>query len=286
MSNTQANQEQRIYWNDQAGPRWVKLQQRLDAQIQPLGMAAIQRAEITAGEHVLDIGCGCGQTGLELAKHVGSQGSVLGIDLSLPMLERARERQRELGLTNIEFLQADAQTHKFEAPRFDLAFSRFGVMFFEDPTAAFRNIRSALRPHSRLCFVCWQGLEKNEWAKVPLTVATQHVALPPPAAPGTPGPFAFADQVRVRQILKDAGLVEVQFESYETQLNMGGASTVDDAVDFSLEIGPVAALLRDADTTVRSRVRRDLTFALLPFAKQGGVKLGGAVWIVRARSTR
>jgi len=282
----QANQEQRTYWNDQAGPRWVKLQQRLDAQIQPLGLAAMQRAEIKAGEHILDIGCGCGQTSLELAKQVGPQGSVIGIDLSLPMLERTRERQKELNLTNIEFLHADAQTHRFVTSRCDLAFSRFGVMFFEDSTAAFSNIRSTLRPHGRLCFVCWQGLEKNEWARVPLMAAAQHVTLPPPAVPGTPGPFAFADQMRVRQILKNAGFVEVQFESYETQLSMGGASTLEEAADFSLEIGPVAALLRDADTHARNQVRNSLGVALRPFAKQGGVKLGGAVWIVRARSTR
>jgi SAM-dependent methyltransferase len=244
----------------------------------------MQCAAIKAGEHILDIGCGCGQTSLELARQVGLQGSVLGIDLSLPMLERARDRQREQGLTNIEFLQTDAQTHRFASPRFDLAFSRFGVMFFADPTAAFTNLRSALRPQGRLCFVCWQGLEKNEWAKVPITAAAQHIALPSPPAPGTPGPFAFADQTRVRQILTNAGFGEIDLTSHETQLSMGGASTVSDAVDFSLEIGPVAALLRDADAAAREQVRGSLHAALTPFAKHDGVRLKGAVWIVQARA--
>lgn len=286
MTNGHANQEQQTYWNDQAGPRWVKLQQRLDAQIQPLGLAAMRRAEITPGEHILDVGCGCGQTSLELAERVGSQGAVTGIDLSLPMLERARERQQELHLPNLTFLHGDAQTYKFAPARCDLAFSRFGVMFFDDPIAAFGNIRTALRPQGRLCFVCWRGLDKNEWAKIPLQAAAQHVPLPPPAAPGTPGPFAFADHEWVKQLLKTAGFAEVHVESYETQLGMGGASSREEAVAFALEIGPVATLLRDVDPAIRNRVRDAIATALTPYARQGSVKLGGAVWIVRARTPR
>lgn len=286
MTTENANQEQRTYWNDQAGPRWVKLQQRLDAQIQPLGLAAMQRAEITPGEHVLDVGCGCGQTSLELAERVGPQGSVTGIDLSLPMLERARERQQDLHLSNIIFCHGDVQTYKFEPARCDLVFSRFGVMFFDDPAAAFSNMRTALRPHGRLCFVCWQGLDKNEWAKIPLMAAAHYVPLPPPAAPGTPGPFAFANHEWVKQLLKTAGFTETHFESYESQLSVGGATSVEQAVEFFMEIGPVATLVRDAEAQVRSNVRDALVTALTPYSKRGSVKLGGAVWIVSARSTR
>lgn len=286
MTAAQANQEQQTYWNDQAGPRWVKLQERLDTQIQPLGLAALQRAEVKPGEQVLDVGCGCGQTALDLAERVGSAGSVIGIDFSLPMLERARERQQALNLMNLTFLQGDAQIYPFDHGRCDLVFSRFGVMFFADPAAAFTNIRTALRPQGRLCFVCWQGLDKNEWAKVPLMAAAQHVPLPPPAAPGTPGPFAFADHERVKLLLKTAGFTEIHFESYQSQLSMGGASRIEQAVEFSLEIGPVAALMRDAEEQARSHVRDALATALTPYAKQGSVKLGGAVWIVGARSPR
>lgn len=281
--DTATNQEQIRYWNEQGGPRWVLLQQKLDAQIGPLGLVALQRAAMQPGERVIDVGCGCGQTTLELAKRVRPNGFVLGIDISQPMLSRARERQQELGLTNIEFRTADAQTYQFDRERFDVVFSRFGVMFFEDPTAAFRNLRTAVRPDGRLTFLCWQALDKNAWAGVPLKAALQHVPPPAPAAPGAPGPFAFADPERVRQILETAGFAAVHCEPYETELSMGGATTVDEAVAFSLEIGPVARLLADTDTATRTRAARSIHEALTPYARSEGVQLPAAVWIVQAR---
>jgi len=280
---TTTNQEQIRYWNEQGGPRWVQLQQKLDAQIGPLGLVALQRATIQPGARVVDVGCGCGQTSLELAELVGPNGFVLGIDISQPMLNRARDRQQELGVTNLEFRTADAQTHQFDRERFDIAFSRFGVMFFEDPTAAFRNLRTALRPNGRLTFLCWQALDKNAWANVPLKAALQHVPPPPPPVPGAPGPFAFADPERVRQILTNAGFTAVHCEPYEAVLSMGGAATVDEAVEFSLEIGPVARLLADADTVTRTRVAQSVREALTLYARSEGVQLPAAVWIVQAR---
>ena len=277
------NQEQIRYWNEQGGPKWVLRQQQLDAQIHPLGLVALQRAAIKPGERVVDIGCGCGQTSLDLAERVGPKGFVLGIDISQPMLNRARERQQELGRTNLEFLLADAQTHQFAREQFDLVFSRFGVMFFEDPTAAFRNLRTALRSTGRLTFLCWQALEKNEWARVPFKAALQHVPPPAPMAPGAPGPFAFADPERVRQILEGAGFAAVHCESYTTDLGMGGATTVDEAVEFSLDIGPAARLLADAPADTRTRAAQSVREALTLYASSEGVRLPGAVWIVQAR---
>jgi len=280
---TPTNHEQILYWNEQGGPRWVQLQQKLDAQIGPLGLVAFQRAEIKPGERVVDVGCGCGQTSLELAERVGPNGSVLGVDISQPMLNRAQERQKELGVTNLEFLNADAQTHQFARERFDLIFSRFGVMFFEDPIAAFRNLRTALRPNGRLTFLCWQAIEKNAWAGVPLNAALQHVPPPAPPAPGAPGPFAFANPERVRQILETAGFAAVHCKPYEIKLSMGGAATVDEAVAFSLEIGPVARLLADADVDTRTRVAQAIREILIPYTSSEGVQLHGATWIVQAR---
>jgi SAM-dependent methyltransferase len=282
-SETQTNQEQIRYWNEESGLRWVQHQQQLDAQIEPLGLAAMQRAGIKLGEQVLDIGCGCGQTSLELAARVGPQGSVVGLDISQPMLARAQERQKELKLLNLTFIRADAQTHAFERERFDLIYSRFGVMFFGDPAAAFRNLRTALRAEGRLCFICWQGLAKNDWARIPLMAATQYVPPPPPPAPHAPGPFAFADPDRLRQVLTAGGFTEISLEPYEAALNMGGARTIEEATAFSLEIGPVATLLRPVEAETRTRVAYAIREALLPYAGPDGVQMNGAAWIVFAR---
>jgi SAM-dependent methyltransferase len=284
MAASQTNQEQIRYWNEESGPKWVRLQQRLDAQIEPLGLAAMQRAGIRTGEQVLDVGCGCGQTSLELAGRVGAHGSVIGLDISQPMLASAQERQKELKRVNLEFIRADAQNYAFERDRFDLIFSRFGVMFFDDPAAAFRNLRTTLRTTGRLCFICWQELAKNDWARVPLMAAMQHVPLPPPPAPHTPGPFAFADPDRLRHILTHAGFTDISLETHQATLSMGGTTTVEEATDFSLEIGPVGTLLRTADADTRARVASAIREALRPYAEPNGVRLNGTTWIVFARA--
>src|SRR5262249_38336345 len=149
---------------------------------------------------VLDVGCGCGDSTVDLARRVAPDGTVVGMDISAVMLERARQTAREQGV-NARFEHADAQTHAFAPASFDVLFSRFGVMFFADPTAAFANLRSALRPGGKLAFVCWQSLAENPWMLVPLGAAFQIIPPPPMPAPDAPGPFAFADQSRVRSIL-------------------------------------------------------------------------------------
>lgn len=286
MTQSQANQEQSQYWNEQAGPKWVRRQAQLDTQIEPLGLAAMQHADIKPGERVLDIGCGCGQTALELAQRVGPNGSVLGADLSQPMLARAQERQREQKLNKLEFIQADAQTHAFAQEYFDLVFSRFGVMFFADPTAAFQNLRTTLQPDGRLCFLCWQPLAQNDWVKVPLGAAAQHVQRPPRPVPGTPGPFSLGDPDRIREVLGASGFRNIGIKPHEADLNLGGAKTVDEAVTFLLDIGPMVAVLRDAEETVRQRAIEEVRTALRPYANAGGVRLRGATWIVTARPGR
>jgi SAM-dependent methyltransferase len=278
------NAEQITYWNEETGPKWVALQELLDEQIAPLGLAAMDRAAVAAGDDVLDVGCGCGQTSLQLAERVGSDGSVLGVDLSAVMLERARERAA--GLANVTFTAADAQTHGFEAGRHDLVFSRFGVMFFEDPVAAFANLRRGLADGGRLAFVAWQELGRNPWMLVPVMAIAPLVALPPPPAPGAPGPFAFADADRVRRILADAGFASIEIEPLNGELGLGGGGGLDRASDFVLQMGPAGRVLRDADEALLGRAREAAREALAPFATPDGVRMEYAAHIVSASQPR
>ena len=279
------NAEQITYWNETAGAKWVELNSRIDEQIAPIGRAAIDRARVSAGEHVLDVGCGCGQTSLELAERVGSRGSVTGIDISTVMLARARERAAAFDAAQLRFENADAQIAPLEALQADLVFSRFGVMFFADPRAAFANLQRALRPGGRIAFACWQDLARNPWLLTPLMAAAKHVALPEPPAPGAPGPFAFADPKRVRGILADAGFESIELESFERALVVAGGAPLEQSVDFIVQVGPLGAVLREADATTRARARDAVHEALEPFAQGDVVRLDCAAWIVLARRT-
>jgi SAM-dependent methyltransferase len=277
------NAEQIGYWNEVAGPRWVALQPMLDAQISPLGERAMEAAGVGAGERVLDVGCGCGQSSLQLAERAGPRGPVLGVDVSAPMLARAQERAREADAANLLFRRADAQVDALGEASFDLVFSRFGVMFFADPEAAFANLRRALAPGGRLAFVCWQGLAHNPWMLVPLAAIAAHVRLPPAPAPGAPGPFSFADAERVCAILRAAGLREIECAPLEGRLRVGGEGDLDAAVDFALQMGPAAAALREAGEAARPRAAAAVRDALAPYADDGGVCMDYSAWIVSAR---
>jgi SAM-dependent methyltransferase len=280
LEATGPNAEQITYWNEQGGPRWVRLQEALDAQLAQFGRVVMDRLAIGSGERVLDVGCGCGETSLELARRVGAAGAVLGIDISTVMLERARERGA--GVTNLRFQASDAQTHVFAPASFDVVFSRFGVMFFQNPRAAFVNLAQGLAPGGRLGFSCWKALADNPWMTVPLLAALQHVPPPPIPAPDAPGPFAFADGDRVRGILSDAGLAEINFESRADMMTVGNGA-LDDAVDFALQMGPASIALREATPETVAKVRASVREALAPYDGPGGVRLATSSWIVTAR---
>ncbi len=278
----QANQA--AYWNEEAGPRWVAAQERMDTLFAPLTEAALDHAAPQPGERVLDIGCGCGATVLALAASVRATGSVLGVDISRPMLARAAERMAALGLGQARLLLADAATHDFAPGSADLVFSRFGVMFFEDPVAAFANLRGALAPGGRVVFVCWQKLADNPWFLVPLSAARAHLPSQPPADPDAPGPFAFADPERVRRILGSAGFSVVRIEPHETAMRLGGADELEQEADRAIEIGPVIRLLADADQRVRGAVRTAIRDALAAYVQPEGITLSGRVWFVAANA--
>ena len=280
--STRPNAEQFEYWNEVAGPNWVAIEETLEEELAPLGGAAMDRAGVAAGEHVLDIGCGCGQTTLELARRVGSDGFVLGIDISAPMLQRARSRVREDGITNVRFEAGDAQTHAFDSSNFDLLYSRMGVMFFDDPRVAFKNQLNALRPGGRLALVCWRDADENPWYSTLLSSVAKHVPIPEREA-GAPGPFAFADSGHVGSILEGAGFAGVSFEALDATITIGGSGGLDDSVGNILKLGSISAVLRQAgveDTTVIAASVRE---AIAPYATPSGVRMGAGCWVVTAR---
>jgi len=270
------------YWNAQAGPRWVSAEALLDAQLSDIGQRAMERAEVAGGHHVLDVGCGCGQSSLQLAERAGPEGSVTGIDISSVMLARARERAAGWG--NVCFENADVQTAELPTRHFDRIFSRFGVMFFNDPKAAFRNLHAACKPGGRLGFLCWQEIARNDWIRVPTAAAAQHLTLPPPPSPEAPGPFAFADPERVCGILASAGFHDVAWGPLEQPLSVGGGADVDATAQFLLNLGPLGRVMAEVDDATRERVIDAIRDSLAPYATASGVRMDSAAWVFTANA--
>lgn len=271
------NAQQADYWNAAAGPTWAELQEPLDRQLAPLGRAAMAALEPRAGEHILDIGCGAGETSLELAAALAPDGQVTGVDISATLLEVARRRGE--GLARVNFVEADAQTWPFATGSFDAVFSRFGVMFFADPVAAFRNIFRALKPGGRMAFVCWRPPADNPIMTLPMAAAASLLTPPPPPEPDAPGPFAFADPRRVRRILTEAGFTDIRIAPHDQKVGGGDLATV---VGLALKIGPLGALLREAPDR-RETVIAAVRDALAAHDGPDGVKLDSGTWIVTAR---
>ena len=271
--------EQVSYWNDEGGARWVRHIDGVEAMIEPLSARLLERLSPAAGEHVLDVGCGGGITSDAIAQAVGAGGSVTGLDVSKVILEVAR--QRYAGRANLEFLLADASAHDFAPGVYDVLTSRFGVMFFHDPHSAFANLRRALKPGARLCFLCWRRLDENPW--MGLTAAAAFTVLPPPAKPqpGAPGPFSFANGERVTDILSSAGFEDIEFEAVDRPVNMG---TVDEALAWLTHMGPAAQPLREASEHERGAALAAMRKALGEVATNGRVALNGATWVVSAKS--
>lgn len=246
----------------------------VDRLLEPLSDAVLAAAAVVPGERVLDIGCGCGTTTLALA---AAGARVTGVDVSVPMLSHAR--QRAAGADNPQFLRADAAAQQFEAQH-DVVFSRFGVMFFTDPVAAFVNLRAALRPGGRLCFLCWQRPDLNAWVAVPMAAVRPLIPVEDPVDPRAPGPFAFADPDYVSDVLTRAGFSVVRAEALERFIRLGQDPAA--AAQFVARIGPVNRVLADMDESARKAVVDALRRALEPHLGAGGVELGAACWLVTA----
>jgi SAM-dependent methyltransferase len=274
------------YWNGPASDRWVQNDAAIEKAFGPFGEAALAELSPRAGERVLDVGCGTGATVAELLERVGSAGQLVGIDVSRPLLELARKR---LGSApNARLLEADAASQRFDSS-FDAVFSRFGVMFFPDPVAAFDNLRRALVPSGRVTFVCWQALVDNAWCTLPLEAARDVLgpSFPGPVASG-PGPFAFAERGEAAGVLERAGFRSISVREFRAPvvLAAGGSAPgrLDLAADFAVRIGPVARLLADVGDAERLAVRDRVRSLLAGAASAKRVALEGATWIASARA--
>jgi len=276
------NADQIAYWNGPSGQRWSDRQPSQDILLKPASDLLVDRAAAKAGERVIDIGCGCGATTIAFAHQVRPGGHVLGVDISAPMLARARKLAPEGA--GIEFALADATVYPFEPASFDLLVSRFGVMFFAEPALSFAHLRRALRPSGRLCFACWREPRFNPWLMLPLQAVYQHVPKLPPSTPDDPGPFAFASEARVTGILSQAGFGAISLEPCDFSLDIAIGAGLDTAVQSALEVGPASRALEGQPAELRSAATRAIREALAPFAVANTVPLGASIWIVTARA--
>ncbi len=266
------------FWNAEGGEVWVRSQDLLDRLNAPIGEAVVARADPGSGRRVLDVGCGAGATTLDMARRLGPNGLSVGVDVSGPLLTLARQRARAQGLPQARFIEADAQDHAFEDGAFDAILSRFGVMFFPDPDAAFANLRRALRPGGDLVFACWRGPAENPLSQIPLQVAAPLLSQPPPPPADGPGRFAFAAPERVRGVLERGGWRDIDIAPLDAPMPV----TLDELMVLSLELGSLGPILRREDEATRARVADAVAERLRDEVRDGLVPMTGACWLVTA----
>jgi SAM-dependent methyltransferase len=274
-----SNQGQAEFWAE-SGTMWTALRDRFDAQTGAHGLAAIDALAPTAGEYVIDIGCGAGTSTLQLAERVGETGRVRGLDISPTMIEGAAAHAAAHSVANVTFAEGDAMIEPFDGDA-DAVFSRFGVMFFSDATRGFANLHRALRPGGRIGFVCWQSPFENPWIFRPMEIASRYVELPFGSDPTAPGPLSLADPDRIKTVLADAGFTDVTLEPRVAPTRLG--TDLDDAVGFLFDIMSPIAGLRAADPEKAAQLRATLIEELDDWETPDGVESPSAVWIVTGR---
>jgi SAM-dependent methyltransferase len=276
-------------WNEILTPKWVRFRHLLSGNGKLHSDAAMPRFDIRPGNRVLDFGCGFGETSLEIGRLVGPSGEVVGLDCTRAFLDIAHRERDEAGLGNVRYQLGDAQSHPLEASHYDVAFARFGVMFFESAVRALRNVHRALVPGGKVCLIVWRTLADNPAWGAAKTVVREYLPPPGPEARTCgPGPFSWADEETDRRMLAAGGFTEVElFERNDVDMCIG--RTVDEAIDYQILVGPSGEIVREAGEEGRRRlpeIRAKLAELLQPHLREGGVHLPSSTWRIMARKGR
>ena len=276
------NVKQKEFWSGAGGDVWVNKQKEMDIMLNPLGQRAIDKLDLSNSKRILDIGCGCGATTLEIAKMI-PEGKIIGVDISEPMLNQARKDALEMSLSNTEFVVQDVQTDEISKDAFDIAFSRFGVMFFEDSYEAFKNINNALKIGGQLSFVCWQEPLLNPWQCLSIQVIKQFIDLPTPP-PKSPGPFAFEDKSYIEDILDRSNFKEINIYDNQEEIIMFSGKSLKEASEDYLTINPVVTeMLKNSPKELKEEILEALIIKFSDFHEDHGLVFPSATWIVTAK---
>lgn len=284
QQTTQPPSEYVEFWNDTLADKFDRFQDILMNGLSYHSRVPLTRLDIAPGSRILDVGCGWGDTAIELARRTGPRGEVLGLDCVEQFLEDARRRAAKADVDNLRFLAADVERYPFEA-EYDLCFSRFGMMFFEHPVVAMRNVHKALKPGGELMFIVWRDIEDNPWLGLPKQVVLDF--LPPPGEDARtcgPGPFSMANPEVVSQQLEIAGFENIAFERNDGPVEVG--DSVENAMRFQLALGPAGEVFREAGEEAerqRPQIEEALRQALAPFEQEGKIVMGSSSWTITAR---
>ncbi|HKY17194.1 MAG TPA: methyltransferase domain-containing protein [Microthrixaceae bacterium] len=280
MATTDNTTQPRHHWPAVATELYLRDGERIEAINGPFGETMLDAVQLQAGERVLDVGCGVGTTTLDAARLVSPDGSAVGVDITADLLDVARHHAGAADMTNIEFLEADAQVHPFGDAEFDAIISRFGIMFFDDADAAFANIGRAVRPGGRLVTVCPGDPLDNQWVTIAFAAAAPHVGLPDLGPPGTPGPFAFADPNRLTRALHAGGFRDITVEPITRSARFG--NDLDDVVDFITSLPESRQLFAGKPEEKIAAATGALREGFAPLAGPDGVVVGESAWLARA----
>lgn len=270
--------DQAALWNTTSGQAWVESQQLLDRLLKPFEDVLMEAVRAEARGRVLDIGCGTGGTTLAAARLLGDRGRCTGIDISEPMLTYARTRAERENVP-AQFICADAQSYAFDADSFDMMISRFGVMFFADPTEAFANLRRAATKDARLCFIAWRGAADNPFMTTAERAAAPLLPSIPPRNPDAPGQFAFADPQRVERILEQSGWTEIDLRPLDVTCSFPER----ELIGYFTKFGPLGQILHQADDATRNHVIATVRAAFDPYVHGAEVRFDAGCWVANAR---